>query len=218
MTKDMDVNIAQLMREASPFLRLVMIFRNPVERYYSAFYYYRWWKKDEPEPGPEDFHAEAERDIATWQACVEKSGVQNCVKQYNPQQLVKGMYSEFLGDWLDAFPRDQLLILRNEDYKVAQKQHMDAVFRFLDVRELSESEWGDVMGMPAKNVQKKRAPMLPQTKQLLDDFYAPFNKALAEALGDERYLWKDEETAGAPAAAVVAPQGTAQARRLLAGP
>lgn len=35
-----------------------------------------------------------------------------------PPQLVKGMYSEFLGEWLAAFPRDQLLFLRNEDYKV----------------------------------------------------------------------------------------------------
>ena len=28
------------------------------------------------------------------------------------------MYSEFLGEWLASFPRDQLLFLRNEDYKV----------------------------------------------------------------------------------------------------
>ena len=45
-------------------------------------------------------------------------------------QLVKGMYSEFLDDWLAVFPRDQLLFLCNEDYKVAQQQHMDAVFKF----------------------------------------------------------------------------------------
>jgi hypothetical protein len=41
------------------------------------------------------------------------------------------MYSEFLDDWLNVFPRDQMLLLRNEDYKVAQQQHMDAVFKFL---------------------------------------------------------------------------------------
>ncbi len=32
----------ELMREASPFLRNIIIFRNPVDRYFSAFYYYRW--------------------------------------------------------------------------------------------------------------------------------------------------------------------------------
>jgi hypothetical protein len=30
-----------LMYESSPWLRLVLIFRDPVDRYYSAFYYYR---------------------------------------------------------------------------------------------------------------------------------------------------------------------------------
>jgi hypothetical protein len=41
MTKDTSVTMPQLMYESSPFLRLILIFRNPVERYYSAFYYYR---------------------------------------------------------------------------------------------------------------------------------------------------------------------------------
>lgn len=45
--------------------------------------------------------------------------------------ITQGMYVEFLGDWLRVFPRQQLLILRNEDYKVAQRQHMEAVFKFL---------------------------------------------------------------------------------------
>ncbi len=52
------------------------------------------------------------------------------MRQYNPQQLVKGMYAEFLPDWLRVWPRDQLLLLRNEDYKVSQKEHMAAVFRW----------------------------------------------------------------------------------------
>ncbi len=44
---------------------------------------------------------------------------------------VQGMYSEFLDDWLRVFPRDQLLILRNEDYKVTQREHMEVIFKFL---------------------------------------------------------------------------------------
>lgn len=43
MTRDpLTVTLPQLMREASPFLRLIIIFRDPVDRYFSAFYYYRW--------------------------------------------------------------------------------------------------------------------------------------------------------------------------------
>lgn len=34
--------------------------------------------------------------LQTWRNCVEKHGQKHCVRQYNPQQLVKGMYSEFI--------------------------------------------------------------------------------------------------------------------------
>ncbi len=36
----MNVTIAELLREAQPYLRLLLIFRDPVDRYYSAFHYY----------------------------------------------------------------------------------------------------------------------------------------------------------------------------------
>ncbi|GFH27486.1 sulfotransfer_1 domain-containing protein [Haematococcus lacustris] len=35
------VTLPDLLYEASPWLRLITIFRDPVDRYYSAFYYYR---------------------------------------------------------------------------------------------------------------------------------------------------------------------------------
>ena len=100
------------------------------------------------------------------------------------------MYSEFLGEWLASFPRDQLLFLRNEDYKVAQREHMDAVFGFLGVRNLTEPEWGTVMSMPVKNVGKDKSEMLPETRKLLSQFYAPYNAMLAKLLNDDRYLWQ----------------------------
>ena len=40
--EDLNVTMPELMRESSPFLRLIIIFRDPVDRYHSAFYYYRW--------------------------------------------------------------------------------------------------------------------------------------------------------------------------------
>ena len=38
---DLNVTMPELMYESSPFLRLIVIFRDPVDRYHSAFYYYR---------------------------------------------------------------------------------------------------------------------------------------------------------------------------------
>ncbi len=42
------------------------------------------------------------------------------------------------------------------------------------------------------NAQSARyPPMLPETKKMLQEFYAPYNKRLAELLKDDRYLWQD---------------------------
>ncbi|GFR45882.1 hypothetical protein Agub_g7335 [Astrephomene gubernaculifera] len=222
--RNTSVTMPELMREASPFLRNIVIFRNPVDRYFSAFYYYRWWVKDEPAPGPEDFHKTAVQEIAAWKACVEQHGHKQCVRHYNPQQLVKGMYSEFIMDWLNHWPRDQLLFLRNEDYSAATREHMQAVIAFLDMRQPSQQEWDKIMTMATRNKNSnKYKPMLPETRALLESFYKPYNERLAHILGDERWLWRDppkakkpdqatqqqlQSAAGGQAAADVVPQAT----------
>ncbi|GLC45365.1 hypothetical protein PLESTB_000314600 [Pleodorina starrii] len=192
MDRNTTVTIAELMREASPFLRNIVIFRNPVDRYYSAFYYYRWWVKDEPTPGPEDFHKAAVQDIAEWRSCVEKNDHRWCVRHYHPQQLVKGMYSEFIMDWLANWPRDQLLFLRNEDYSKKPREHMEAVLNFLGMRQPTDPEWQTIMGMETRNKNSdKYKKMLPETRAMLEEFYQPYNERLSHILGEERWLWRD---------------------------
>jgi hypothetical protein len=44
---------------------------------------------------------------------------------------MQGMYVEWLPDWLRVFPRQQLLVIRNEDYRLALRPHLAAVMRFL---------------------------------------------------------------------------------------
>uniref|UniRef100_A0A7S0N6V6 Sulfotransferase n=1 Tax=Chlamydomonas leiostraca TaxID=1034604 RepID=A0A7S0N6V6_9CHLO len=199
---DLQVSMPDLMWESSPWLRNIIIFRDPVDRYYSAFYYYRWWKKDEPTPGPQEFHDTVVSEIKEWTDCVAAHGQPHCVRHYHPQQLVKGMYAEFLSDWLRVWPKEQLLILRNEDYKVAQREHMEVVFNFLGLRALSEPEWAKVMTMPARNKNSdKYAPMWAETRKILDDFYAPFNARLAKMMADDRYLWPKKPATPAATAA-----------------
>ncbi|KAG2451726.1 hypothetical protein HYH02_003506 [Chlamydomonas schloesseri] len=215
------VTMPELMREAAPFLRNIIIFRNPVDRYYSAFYYYRWWVKDQPPPTPADFHKQATEEVATWRTCVEAHGQKHCVRHYHPQQLVKGMYSEFIMDWLNHWPRDQLLFLRNEDYSAATREHMQTVINFLAMRQPSDKDWDVIMAMKTRNKNSdKYKPMLPETRAMLEEFYRPYNERLAHVLNDDRWLWRDPPKAPKPAdgqatAAAAAGTATATARRLL---
>ena len=48
-----------------------------------------------------------------------------------------------------------------------------------------------VEGPVVKRVQVSRrlGPMLKETRDILNEFYRPFNKRLAEVLKDEKYDW-----------------------------
>lgn len=60
------------------------------------------------------------------------------------------------------------------------------------MREPSAEHWDTIMAMPVRNKQSdKYEKMMPETRQLLRDFYAPFNRKLADLLQDERYLWAE---------------------------
>lgn len=67
-----------------------------MRRYYSAYNYYRWWLKGEAPPTPDDFHSHAVRVMQQWTDCVAAKSVAKCVRRFQPQQLIKGMYAEFL--------------------------------------------------------------------------------------------------------------------------
>jgi len=38
-------------------------------------------------------------------------------------------------------------------------------------------------------------PMLPETRELLRDFYAPYNKLLAKLLNNDGFLWEPDQAA-----------------------
>lgn len=160
-------------------------------RYYSAFHYYGRRKAD-GFGSPRQFHERTLQDIQRWNDCKSRFSELECIRRYNPQQLIKGMYSEFVQAWLGVFPKDQVLFLRTEDYKAAPREHLAAVLKFLGMRDLTQDEWQRITGAKRANAQSSMYPrMLPETRQLLEDFYAPYNKRLAALLQDDRYLWRD---------------------------
>lgn len=54
-----NANLADLLFEATPYGRFIVMFRDPVSRYYSAHYYYRQSK--EAQSTPQNFHDRAVR-------------------------------------------------------------------------------------------------------------------------------------------------------------
>eukprot|EP00899_Mesostigma_viride_P010139 jgi/Mesvir1/19126/Mv12867-RA.1 len=192
------VNVAEVMRLATPDVKLIAIFRNPVDRIYSSYYYYNNYKAN-PNPNPTEFHAVATKQVDLMNRCMETKTAAACAHQnyFNAQQLIKGMFSVYLPAWWEVFPREQLLVLRMEHYSKNTKAELVRVMDFLGMREPSEAEWGKILEMKTKNTRETNnkggtgasGPMLPETREMLERFYRPFNEQLAHMLGDQGFLW-----------------------------
>ncbi|MEW5298129.1 MAG: hypothetical protein WDW38_001135 [Sanguina aurantia] len=187
--KRVDATLADYLAEATPWARFIVLFRDPVTRYYSAYHYYR--NRMQGAGTVQEFHVKVLADIASWNSCLERFDMRHCLKVYEPQQLVKGLYAEFMEPWLACFSSNRFLFLRNEDYQTAPKPHLQTVMSFLGLRDLSLVEWSAVIGKARANTQSGRySKMLPESLTALQAFYRPYNQKLSDAMGgDPRWLW-----------------------------
>lgn len=78
-----------------------------------------------------------------------------------------------------------------EESKAAKRRELTKVFDFLGVEEPSTQSWEQIASHKVSNKIKSIGSMLPETKTLLRDFYAPFNEKLSILLGDNKFLWDD---------------------------
>lgn len=73
-------------------------------------------------------------------------------------------------------------------------QHLKAVLTFLGVAEPDAATLEAMAGAEVQN-KKPYAAMRADTRQLLESFYAPFNRELAALLGDDRWTLADDGAA-----------------------
>lgn len=79
-------------------------------------------------------------------------------------------------------------------YKRSELTEINKIFKFLDLETFHiNSSVGTKIAMKDKAFGGKQygrvGDMLPETHQLLLNFYQPYNEELAELLGDQSYLW-----------------------------
>ncbi|KAL7869776.1 hypothetical protein AOLI_G00137640 [Acnodon oligacanthus] len=185
--------IQDFIHALQPEARFIAILRDPVERLYSDYLYFGMANKSS-----EDFHEKVWESVQLFDACLQEFSMRACV--YNSSlnnamsvRLHVGLYVVYVLDWLSVFGRDQLLVLRLEDHAADRTLSMHRVFQFLSLRSLSEQKEAEITKRPASNTRrladKNLGPMLPLTREILSDFYGPFNRKLATVLQDDSFLW-----------------------------
>ncbi|KAK9965997.1 hypothetical protein ABG768_005051 [Culter alburnus] len=176
-----------------PDARLIAILRDPVERLYSDYLYFGTSNES-----PLDFHQKVCESLRLFDACLRDAGLRACVYSSTlyyamSVRLQVGLYVMFILDWLSVFSRDQLLVLRLEDHAANVTHSMNRVFHFLQLGPVSKQTERLIRRRPVANTRdpsdRKLGPMKPVTRELLRQFYAPFNQKLSAVLQDESFMW-----------------------------
>ncbi|KAK7504794.1 hypothetical protein BaRGS_00003822 [Batillaria attramentaria] len=166
-------------RHLNPGAKTIMIVRNPTSRLYSSYKFYNQFTH--LESNREEFHEWAKEQFELITDCF--------------NEPIVGIYYVYVQDWLLRFPREQVYITRLEDLSANVTGEMTKIFEFLELDPVNQETMAEIESAKRANVgtlSRKFGPILPATKSLLDDFYRPFNRRLAQLLGDDRFLWEDD--------------------------
>ncbi|ELU06771.1 hypothetical protein CAPTEDRAFT_84325, partial [Capitella teleta] len=183
---------ADLLWAANPTSRLVVILRNPIDRALSQY-------KIHEGASTEGFHQHVIEALEVARDCLRNFHYRYCLYRRDviPVGIRVGMYAGYLRDWLDVFPREQILVVNFDDFADNETKVTNTIFSHIGI---GESIIVYIYKMPAnffdsraegiKNRAISNISMLPETCVLLKRYYFEWNKRLAELLGDDSFIWK----------------------------
>ncbi len=158
--------IAQLL----PDVKLIALLRNPIDRAYSHYFHELKYKHETLETFEEALAAEESRMASELDKLL-ADGTYSSFAHKNLAYLTKGIYLDQLLRFTEHFSREQLLVLKSEDFF----EHPDQVY----------AETLSFLGLP--NWQPESFPIVnaqsyheanPETLASLNAFFAPHNERL----------------------------------------
>jgi hypothetical protein len=171
--------VAERVYKCFPNVKLIVMLRNPVKR---AWMHYNL----EVAIGCEKL--EFEKAIASepdrLKGEIEKIKADEGYYSFNHQHysyLSRGIYVEQIKNWLDYFPREQLLILKSEDFLANPGQVFSEVLDFLDISASAIKEY-------EINSIEDYSKMPPEIEQQLTDYFKPYNQELSDLLKED-FTW-----------------------------
>ncbi len=199
-----------------PNAKFIVLMRNPVTREYSNFFYScgsdinTWPRKVQEDPAGQ-FHKAVEADTTDFTNCLRKTNnsAHECVREIRSikngcgkrrigRRLPIGLYYIHLQKWLQFYPKENFLFLRTEDMSQHPSTMMNHITDFLGVDPVSKDQAQEWLHQKANaqtvyTTDSEKFRMKPETKQLLEEFYRPFNKKLAQLAGSKRFLWTTKQ-------------------------
>ena len=149
-------HVPERMAEVVPRVRLMVLLRNPVDRAYSQYHHEMSMMQSRERGKPGTF--------------------EEAIEQKNSSYLPRGIYVDQLQRWFEYFSKDQMLILKSEDFFEQTAESLRLVHDYLELphHELESSN---------RERTDRYPPMNPDTRRRLEAYFEPHNQRLYEFLG-----------------------------------
>jgi Sulfotransferase domain len=164
---------------AVPEARLIVLLRNPVDRAYS--HYHHVMRNGKETRSFEEAIEEGRARLLEEDNEPSRPGLAESPDPGNSHPLVlqylrRGIYVDQLLRWREFFPREQMLVLKSEDFFKRPQESLKLVQSFLEV-----PYWEPEL--PPRRTKPRYEPMDPATRRLLEEFFEPHNRRLYDYLG-----------------------------------
>jgi Sulfotransferase domain len=158
-----------------PNARLIVCLRDPADRAYSQYHYFRRRRSEPLESFEEAIASEQERLRGEEEREIGDPRYHSW-RVFRWGYLRTSRYAEHLERWLDVFPREQFLFLKFEDVVAAPERALEQIHEHLG---LPPHRNGDLPRLNAGSYE----PMAQETRARLQDYFRPHNERLRELTG-----------------------------------
>jgi hypothetical protein len=159
-----------------PHAKLIVSLRDPVERAYSQFHYFRR-RGDEKLTTFEEAIAREEERLTPELERTKADKHYNSWPLHYASYLMVSRYAEQLERWFEAFPREQFLFLNfDTQVRAEPEKTLEEIYHYLDLPPHRNEQ------LPVLNAGSYE-PMSPETQARLVEYFRPHNARLYELTG-----------------------------------
>jgi Sulfotransferase domain len=157
-----DPPVPKRMAGVVPQARLITLLRNPIDRAYS---HYQMQVKRGAEP-----HT-----------------FEEAIEQRHTSYVSRGIYVNQLLRWFEFFSKEQMLILKSEDFFERPIETLKVVLNFLDLPDW-QPDASELQQRRHRHTGAYKQKMGPSTRRRLEAYFEPYNQRLYECL-DVDFGW-----------------------------
>jgi Sulfotransferase domain len=179
------------MARVVPEARLIALLRNPIDRAFSHHQQVAR-KGRETQTFEEAIETERGRPLGGEDEVFERQDRATGLGASNHGYLFQSIYVDQLLRWSEYFSREQMLVLKSEDFFERPQETLKTVFSFLDLPEWEveapEPRDGRDRGRYERNKRNKgryEEEMDPATRRRLEEYFEAHNRRLYEFLGTD---------------------------------